>query len=275
MRRVIVVLTDGLRPDAISPARTPWLDALATGYTSAPEALTIRPSTTVAALTSLATGLRPATHGLTTPGLRFVSQIPLMRPVAQELERHGLATRIVAGEIDLVHRALVGALAAAAGIRRLTTAGSTAREVARASLREAESHRAGLLFVYLNDCDRAGHRDGWMSAGYLAAVCEVDAAVGALATLAGQSLMVVLADHGGGGVSAREHDEPHPVNDRIPLILAGPGVARNRRLGGPVSLLDVPPTILHWLGVPIPRTYEGRVLADAFEPRARAVVIAA
>jgi arylsulfatase A-like enzyme len=103
----------------------------------------------------------------------------------------------------------------------------------------------------------------------------VDAAVGALAALAGESLVILFADHGGGGVTAREHHEPHVANDRIPLVLAGPGVARRRRLKGPASLLDVPPTALHWLGVPIPRSYEGRVLADAFQPPARAAVIAA
>jgi bisphosphoglycerate-independent phosphoglycerate mutase (AlkP superfamily) len=198
-----------------------------------------------------------------------------MRTVARELARHGLSTRVVTGEVELVQRATVTALAAAAGIPRITCVGSTAGEVASAACRDAESRRSGVTFVYLDDCDRAGHRNGWMSPSYLAAASEVDTAVGALTILAGESLVIVLSDHGGGGVSADDHHEPHPTNDRIPLILAGPGVARRRPLDGPVSLLDVPPTLLHWLGIPVPAAYEGRVLADAFDPPARAAVIAA
>jgi predicted AlkP superfamily pyrophosphatase or phosphodiesterase len=275
VRRVILILTDGLRPDAISTGLTPWLDALSREYCAAPEAVTVRPSTTVAALTSLVTGVAPTTHRFTSPGLGFIGQLQPMRTVARELARHGLSTRVVAGEIELVQHATVMALAAAAGIPRITCAGSTAREVASAACRDAENRGSGVTFVYLNDCDLAGHRDGWMSSSYLAAAAAVDDAVGALTILAGDSLVIVVSDHGGGGVSADDHREPHPTNDRIPLILAGPGVARRRRLDGPVSLLDVPPTLLHWLGVPVPASYEGRVLADAFDPRARAAVIAA
>ena len=275
MRRVILILADGLRPDAISPGLTPWLDALSREYCLAPDAVTVRPSTTFAALASLVTGVAPTTHGFTSPGLGLVGRLQPMRTVARELSRHGVSTRVVTGETELPQRAMVTALGAAVGIPRITCVGSTAREVASAACREADSRRAGVTFVYLNDCDVAGHRDGWMSRSYLAAAAEVDDAVGALTILAGDSLVIVLADHGGGGVSADDHHEPHPTNDRIPLILAGPSVARRRRLDGPVSLLDVPPTLLHWLRVPVPASYQGRVLADAFDPPARAAVIAA
>jgi arylsulfatase A-like enzyme len=56
------------------------------------------------------------------------------------------------------------------------------------------------------------------------------------------------------------------VNERIPLILAGPGVAREHRLEGPVSLLDVSATVLWWFGAPVPDNYEGRPLLEAFAP---------
>jgi hypothetical protein len=110
---------------------------------------------------------------------------------------------------------------------------------------------------------------------HVATAAELDAAIEVLSVLAADSLLIVLADHGGGGVRPHDHDEAHPMNDRIPLVFAGPRVARRRRLDGPVSLLDVPPTVLHWLGVPVPASYVERILADAFHPRARAAVIAA
>jgi arylsulfatase A-like enzyme len=122
----------------------------------------------------------------------------------------------------------------------------------------------GLMMVYVNDCDRAGHASGWMSEPYLEAVREIDVAVGRLRACVADSLLLVLADHGGGGVEPKDHDAPHPTNDRIPLVLAGPRIRRRHVLREPASLLDVPPTLLWSLGVDVPVEYEGRVLYDAF-----------
>jgi hypothetical protein len=158
------------------------------------------------------------------------------------------------------------ALAAAAGARRLLPAGRRARDTAAAADWLVTEPGAGLVFVYLPDCDRAGHEQGWMSAAYLEAASEVDAAIGRLSAQVEGALLVVVADHGGGGVIATEHHHPHPDNERIPLVLAGPGVARGHRLDGPVSLLDVSATVLWWFGAPVPESYEGRPLLEAFAP---------
>ena len=264
MRRVVLVLADGLRPDAITPTDMPSLDALARSYTPALRASTVRPSRTVAALASLATGVAPATHGLIEPGLGFLARLPTLRPLARELSRGGLASQVVASELLPAERAVLWALTKAAGLTRYHSAGLRGRDVARAALRVALGPGSDLVFVYLNDCDQAGHAHGWMSPQYRAAAVEVDAAIGVLADLTEHSLVIVMADHGGGGVSTHDHDEPHPVNDHIPLILAGPDVTRHHQLTRRVSLLDVPPTLLWWFGLEIPAAYEGRPLTQAF-----------
>lgn len=264
MRRVVLVLADGLRPDAITPSRMPSLYALSGEYTTAVRATTVRPSTTVAALTSLATGLAPGSHGFTEPGLAFLRRLPQLRPVGRELARAGHPTTIVAHALSLAERSIVGALASAAGLGRLTGRGRGARATAVAAHEALAAQPHGVVFVYLNDCDVAGHRAGWMSPEYLEAAADIDAAIGMLSSVTGDSLLVVVADHGGGGVDLHDHGEPHPVNDHIPLVLAGPNVTRRHRLASPVSLLDLPPTLLWWFGVDIPATYEGRVLTEAF-----------
>jgi arylsulfatase A-like enzyme len=266
MRRVVIVLADGLRPDAITPTDMPSLDALGRAYTVALHATTVRPSRTVAALASLATGLAPDSHGLIEPGLGFLGRLPAVRPLGRELSRAGVPSQVVASELLPTERAVVWALAAAAGMGKVRSAGRRAREVAGAALAAATAQPGGLAFVYLNDCDQAGHAHGWMSPQYRQAAAELDAAVGVLAALTEDSLLIVLADHGGGGVTAHDHAEPHPVNDRIPFILAGPDVTRRHQLTRRVSLLDLPPTVLWWFGVDVPATYEGRVLTQAFQP---------
>src|SRR4029077_10915341 len=88
VRRLVIVLADGLRPDAVSPTLMPSLDALGDAYTRATRATTVRPSATVAALASLATGVGPETHRLVEPGLGFLPRLATLRPVARELARN-------------------------------------------------------------------------------------------------------------------------------------------------------------------------------------------
>lgn len=264
MRRVALLLLDGLRPDAIAQAPMPSLDALGRDWVRAVNARTVRPSVTVAAMASLATGVSPVAHGLIEPGLGFLRRLATVRPVGRELARHGLATLVVTPPLGRAASAVATALTAAAGIVLLEAGGRGARDTALAAREVFERMRSGLLVAYLPDCDHAGHRHGWMSGPYLRAAVELDAAVALFTSGLGDGTLVVVADHGGGGVQPRGHDEPHPVNDWIPLVVAGRGVRRQRVLGDPVSLLDLPATILWSLGVPIPPCYEGRVLREAF-----------
>jgi len=264
MRRVVIVLADGLRPDAVTPSVMPSLDALGGVFTLALRATTVRPSATVAALASLATGVKPQTHRLTEPGLGFLPGLRSLRPVAWELARAGIPTDVVASDLGAAAYSVAWTLAQAAGVNRLRTEGPRARDAAALAHRLLCQRESRLLFVYLPECDRAGHAHGWMSDAYLRAAAEVDAAIGALASWTEDALLLITADHGGGGVTPTDHDEPHPVNDHIPLVLAGPGVTRRHQLTRAVSLLDVPPTVLWRFGVEVPACYEGAPLTDAF-----------
>jgi len=263
MRRIVFILADGLRPDAITPSRMPSLSALSEGFTAARHATTIRPSATVAALASLATGVGPESHRLIEPGWSFLPRLPTLRPVAKELGRHKIPTDIVTTELGPAALPVAWTLATTAGVRRVVAHGARARETAAEASLLLETSEQRLLFVYLPDCDRAGHAQGWMSEPYLEAAAEVDAAIGKLSPWTDDSLFVITADHGGGGVRHDDHDEPHPTNDRIPVVLAGPGVARRHTLDD-VSILDLPATILWWFGVDVPTCYEGRPLTQAF-----------
>ena len=263
-RRVVLVLADGLRPDAVTPGLMPSLHALGEDYVRAADARTVRPSVTVAALASLATGVSPTTHRLTEPGLGFLPGLRRLKPVAGELARAHLPTAIVCAEMGAAARSIAWALVTAAGVSRLAVAGSLASETAAAAADVMGDEQAGLTIVYLPDCDRAGHAHGWMSGPYRAAAAEVDRAVGCLRERVEGALTIVLSDHGGGGVHPHDHDLPHPLNDRITLMLAGPDVRRQRAIQRAVSILDVPPTVLWYFGLPVPVGYEGRVLGDAF-----------
>jgi hypothetical protein len=263
-RRVVVVLVDGLRPEIVASDTMPVLNALARSFTHAPAAVSVRPSITVAALGSLATGVRPETHGLVEPGLGLLPKLPGLLPLGDELHRVGQDVVAVLPEMGLVSRSLTAALTRAAGVGKLVAGGKTAASIVRTARQAIRELAHGLMFVYIADCDGAGHAHGWLSDPYRHAAGIVDEALRDLVPITERDLLIILSDHGGGGIDPRDHDAPHPANDRIPLVLAGPGTARQRRLAGPVSLLDVPPTILWALGAAIPGGYEGRVLREAF-----------
>jgi arylsulfatase A-like enzyme len=91
--------------------------------------------------------------------------------------------------------------------------------------------------------------------------------------LAGNTLVVVYSDHGmeffehetwGQGNTAIGEHSP-----RIPVILAGPQLTGSCHLEGVTRTVDVAPTLLDLLGLPIPPDMEGISLASALHGAAQ------
>ena len=264
--RVILLIIDGLRPDAVIPDVMPRLVALASRGWSANHAVTVRPSVTVAALTSLGTGVPPSEHGFLDPGLAALVRWRGLRPLPLELHRAGVPSAVGTEAMPGSQRLLAKSLLGVAGVQALHADATSPAEVAFHLMRWLAHSERGLAVAYLNRTDRAGHRDGWMSERYLAEAGAADHSVGEFERrLDSRTLLIVTADHGGGGADPKEHDAPHPDNDRIPVVLAGRGIRAGSHGAEPVSLLDIPPTVLHALQVPRPAMYRGRVLEEAFE----------
>src|SRR5262249_42248972 len=134
--RILVLVIDGLRPDAITPAHMPNLTAFAERAWQPPVASTVRPSITVAALSSLGTGVSPETHGLIDPSLDSLARLRQLRPLPAELTRIGVRTSVVAGELVPSTRFLVGGLLKLGGVERLIRSGTPPSRVAEATPEE-------------------------------------------------------------------------------------------------------------------------------------------
>jgi arylsulfatase A-like enzyme len=109
-----------------------------------------------------------------------------------------------------------------------------------------------------------------MSDEYGSAARQMDVSLQRLISLIDLSprsdtVLIALADHGGGGADPKRHDSDHALDRTIPILLAG-GSIRSGPVAGPVSLLDVPATVLWALGIPRPVSYVGRPIAGAFQP---------
>ena len=88
-----------------------------------------------------------------------------------------------------------------------------------------------------------------------------------------RTIVVLTADHGEG---RGEHGElTHSVQIynttlHVPLIVHVPGTEGGRRIGAPVSSVDIVPTVLDLLGLPIPDDVQGQSLAPILRGEAGA-----
>lgn len=68
---------------------------------------------------------------------------------------------------------------------------------------------------------------------------------------------MVTSDHGGHEFT---HGTPCDEDMTTPLIISGPGIAPGSKIASPVSIMDIAPTILSFLGVPAPAEWSGSAL---------------
>jgi predicted AlkP superfamily phosphohydrolase/phosphomutase len=99
-----------------------------------------------------------------------------------------------------------------------------------------------------------------------------DSFVGEIVRTAGDAVFVVCSDHGFRGHGAREGGADQHLGTSMHresgiIVMAGPGVRRGATIEG-ASVLDVAPTVLAILGIPVGRDMDGRVLTEALTENA-------
>ena len=75
-----------------------------------------------------------------------------------------------------------------------------------------------------------------------------------------ETLLIVTSDHGEEIFEhgCALHKQPYEETARVPLVMRGPGIPAGRRITDTVELVDLMPTILSLLGLPIPAHVQGR-----------------
>lgn len=260
-RRVVLVVLDGLRVDAIDAFGLSTLARLreTTAYCVAS---TVEPSVTWAVMTTLMTGVPPTVHGVVSDSIHLPRPKATLHALPTTLAAEGLPTTAVLARIPSLFRGVASAIGRKLGVGHLRFVGDGAEDILNAAADRLEDQRRGLIFLHWPDADRAGHDHGWMSDAYAAASRTLDRALaGLLRMLDGdtETLIIALADHGGGGVDPRDHMSDSPHDRLVPLFFVGNGITPGD-LGHHVSLLDVPATVLWALGIERPSSYVGSSL---------------
>lgn len=268
VRRVVLVVLDGLRPDAIPRFGLAQISAFARAGASTMLGRTVAPSVTACAMASLLTGAAPERHGLQSERFHLPRARGPIDPLPRVLAAQALPSSAFLARMPLLFTGIAHRIASHLGFSDTRFRGADCTEIlatARPALRE---QRRGLILMHWPDADRAGHAHGWMSDPYAAAARRLDAALGDLVQVVGLddpgTLVIALADHGGGGAVLDHHDSEHPLDRTIPVMLAG-GAVRRGELAPGASLLDVPATICWALGIPRPESYAGTPLREALQ----------
>jgi arylsulfatase A-like enzyme/Flp pilus assembly protein TadD len=264
-------------------ARTPVVDALAERgllfdrtFASAP--------LTLPSHTTMLTGLEPLTHGVHHNG-RFRASDEL-ETLAEMLRDHGYATGafVSAFVLDPRYNLSQGFDVYSAETRRksdpldLTVPQRPGADVTDEALRWLdESSGDAPFFVWAHYYDPHLPRSveppfDALGDAYRAEIAYADAQLGRLlegvarTSNGRETLIVFTSDH---GESLGEHGEQthgllaYDSSLRVPLILAGPGVPRDTRTRVFARHIDLLPTILGALRVPVPPDLPGRDLLRA------------
>ena len=182
----IVFVIDGLGAHNLA-ARAGHARFLSQSMSKKDTALTVFPSTTASALTSLLTGVLPGTHGI----VGYRALVPGTDEVVNQLrgwDTDGLplewqrATPLTTGRPSFVvsksEYAGTGFTAATLGAEFHAADVLADRVELAADL--AARHPGSFVYVYAPDLDAIGHKRGWQSDEWVAALERVDAAARAL-----------------------------------------------------------------------------------------------
>ena len=259
MTKAVLIMTDGLRPDAYSPERTPNLLAFRARSAWTMAARSVTPSITLPCHMSIFHSVPPARHGVLDNNWH-----PMARPVmglVEHLKAHEKRSGILFNWDVLRDIYRVGHL----HYNFFVNTGYDLDGddvIADQAVRVFQEDCCDFVFVYFATVDVAGHEYGWMSDGYLKHVQLLDGLVGKVVDAIPESATVLIhSDHGG---HERTHGTELEEDMTIPWMIAGPNVRAGKELDGAISLLDTAPTMAHVLGV-LPHTdWEGRVVQEAF-----------
>lgn len=250
-KKVVLILVDGMRPDALLRAKGAK-ELLAAGAATL-EATTVAPSVTLPCHMSLFHSVDPSRHGTTTN-----LYAPQVRPVAglfEVLHRSKKRTAMFYSWEELRDVSRPGSLGFSYFFSGGTYGYDRANQVlTEEAIRHISREQPEFTFLYYALPDEVGHKFGWMSAAYLASVQDsVDRIRQVLSSLPEAYTVIVTADHGG-------HERTHGTQLRedmtVPVIAIGEDLIPGSRLTN-INIKDIAPTVAQLLGAEIPEEWEG------------------
>ena len=268
-KRVIVVVIDGCRLDRFHEAEKPYLERRMAEGTRYASVETTYPARTVVCFSSMFTGAAPERHGITSNlvlklGLRVESIFDALRRAGKKGRLVGIAHLIDAFGDDV------------ASVTSVAHNDKIDHNLIAAARRELTEHDPELLVLQLLAVDQNGHVRGTYYPEYVERIEITDRLIEEFMDwcrengyLDENTAVILMADHGQGiGIGA--HGHLSEGERYVPFAMWGSGIAEDKVIEEPASILDVAPTISYLLGVEPPQGSTGRVLKSALAERTEA-----
>lgn len=270
---VFVISFDQGNPDLIQRSPMPTFHAMAAEGARNWNAYTTIPANTLPSHTSMLTGVGPQAHQVLwndyTPENGLV-QVPTIFSLAKA---RGLTTAMFVGKEKFKHLNLPGSMDAFVWPQPE----DNALAVARAFAAKVGKLKPNVCFIHFRDPDTVGHKTGSASPEKIQALADCDAALKiikdaiAAAGLTANSVIILTADHGShdeknkNGKTVGVHNSAETADVVIPWIVWGKGVKQDFTINTPVVQYDTAATALWLLDVPLPESFWGRPVTNAFE----------
>ena len=253
--KVLLILVDGMRPDALPGI--PEMEALRARSSYTLKGRTVFPSYTLPCHMSLFHSVDPIRHGTATN--TYAPQVRPIEGLCEVLSRKGLDCAFLYSWEELRDLTRPGSLMHSTFINGHcgNNHAELSRRITDCTLQHLKTDRSDFVFSYLGWPDSAGHDDGWMTEEYLHSVRECWKQIAEMIEAAGEEYTVIVtADHGG---HDRTHGTEMAEDMTVPVFLCGPDFAEGKELES-YHITDLAPTIVKLLGADRPREWEGKEL---------------
>jgi len=263
MNKTILIIIDGLRPDALAKADTPNIDYMIEHGSCTLNAQTVTPSITLPAHFSIFTSTLPIEHGVFT-NTGSPQPSPTVRGIVDVVKDCGKKTAAFYSWECLRNLSDDGSLDHSFFINSYSK-NNLDIDIAIAASVYIRLEQPDFCFVYLEGVDIAGHNYGFMSDKYIDTVGAADTAVGLVldgisnSNLSDQYNIILHSDHGG---IDYHHLENVPEVMTIPWVVYGSKVKQKYIIKDNVSVIDTAPTLAGLMGIPRHRTWKGKFISE-------------
>jgi predicted AlkP superfamily pyrophosphatase or phosphodiesterase len=253
--KILLLLADGMRPDFVLGCGNAFAGEFLRESAYTLEGQAVMPSVTLPCHMSLFHSVASDRHGILTN--TWTPQVRPVRGLCEVLRAAGKRSGFFYDWDELRDLTRPGSLTRSHFLRggdlSYEKTMVLTMEAVLASLRD---DGLDFMFVYFGLPDTIGHKYGFMSEEYRAAVHSVWGGVKRIKeALPEEYGMVVTADHGGHG---RSHGDDCPEDMTIPIIFNGSAFSEiNAQKIAHANIMDIAPTVVQAVGVDADPDWEG------------------
>ena len=255
MRKVLLILVDGMRPDGLIATGHPFLKELEAHSHYTYDATAVMPSVTLPCHFSLFHSVEPQRHGILTN--TYVPQVRPINGLCEVLKAANKKCAMLYNWEELRDLSRPESICYSRYMKMPVFGSEKSNQILTDdAISLIKNDITDFTFLYLGWTDEAGHDCGWMTEEYIHSIySSMDCIERVTRALQDDCLMVLLADHGG---HDRCHGTDMPEDMKIPLFFYNPHL--ESKVLDSANIIDVAPSITRAMGIAADQDWEGKTI---------------